>query len=62
MIKIICEDPHKDVVKETVCKNCGVTLGYTPNEVKDGVETDYGGGRESYRYIVCPRCTHKVRV
>lgn len=32
-IKIISKEPDKSVVKRCVCKNCGATLEYTPNDV-----------------------------
>lgn len=61
-IRIIDTQPHKSVVKEIVCRNCGVTLEYTPNDVKDYISHDYGGGSDTYYYIPCPSCNHKVSI
>lgn len=62
MIKIIDTKPHKSVVKEVVCKNCGSTLEYTPSDVKRDYSTDYTGDRDYYNYINCPSCSHKIVV
>jgi 5-methylcytosine-specific restriction endonuclease McrA len=61
-IRIIDDKPHKSVVKEQVCTNCGVTLEYVPADVKEFVHHDYGGGSDVVRYIVCPKCQHQQRV
>lgn len=60
MVTVVSTVPHPSVVKETVCKNCGSTLQYVPADIKEEVHTDYGGGRETYYYITCPPCGHKV--
>lgn len=62
MVKVIDKEPHKSVVKEKVCRNCGVTLSYVPMEVKTKKHYDYGGGCDSYDYIDCPNCEKKVEV
>jgi hypothetical protein len=61
-IRIIDPNPHKSVVKEAICQNCGVTLEYTPSDVKEQVVTDYGGGSDMVKWIDCPKCGHDVRV
>lgn len=61
-VKIIDTQPHKSVVKETVCGNCGVTLQYVPNDVKKYVHHDYGGGSDMVYYIDCPACSKQVNV
>jgi hypothetical protein len=33
-IRIIDPGPHKSVVKEVICQNCGATLEYTPADVQ----------------------------
>jgi len=60
MIKIIKDTPHPTVVKEAICRNCGVTLEYTPHDVQSYVSHDYGGGADTVRYIPCPKCGHQV--
>ena len=62
MIRIIDETPHKSVVKEAICGNCGVTIEYTPNEVKSSTHHDYGGGNDTYYHVVCPKCNHQINV
>jgi hypothetical protein len=61
-IKIIDDKPHKSVVKKRICDNCGVTLEYTPNDVKTTTYQDYGGGSDSYDYITCPNCKRRIEV
>jgi len=62
MVKILNEEPHKSVIKEDICRKCGVTLSYVPMEVKEGYTSDYLGDRDYYKYIVCPNCKNNVRV
>ena len=62
MVTVVSTVPHPSVVKEVVCRNCGATLNYVPMDIKEEVHTDYGGGRETYRYIQCPPCGHKQTV
>ena len=62
MIKIIDTKPHKSVVKEVVCKNCGSTLEYTPADIERSYSTDYTGGRDYYNFIKCPCCYKEVGV
>jgi hypothetical protein len=61
-MRIIDPTPHKSVEKETVCRNCGVTLAYVPNDVKSETHCDYGGGSDTYRHVMCPSCNHKTGV
>lgn len=62
MIRIVNKEPHKDVLKEVVCSNCGVTLEYTPNDVRTEIRKDYTGCGETYKTIDCPNCSHQVNV
>lgn len=61
-VKIVNIVPDASVVKEVICRNCGVKLSYVPNDVKSEVHTDYGGGRDTYKHIDCPNCNKKVTV
>lgn len=60
MIQVLDPKPHKSVVKEVICCNCGVTLSYTPNDVQKRVIVDYGGGRDTIRFINCPPCGNEL--
>lgn len=57
-IQVIDKGPHKSVVKEVVCTNCGATLAYTPSDVYTQVVRDYGGGADDVSTIRCPQCEH----
>lgn len=62
MVVIVNKDPHKSVVKEVICRKCGVTLSYVPIDIKESYSTDYTGGRDTYYFIKCPSCEHQVIV
>jgi hypothetical protein len=61
-IRIINEVPHPTVVKEVICKNCGVTLEYTPADVEINKYTDIDGGRGVQGLIGCPKCSKPIIV
>lgn len=61
-VVIINETPDASVVKRTVCRNCGCTLEYVPNDIKEDSTTDYTGGKDIYYYIRCPKCRNEVHV
>ena len=62
MVRIVKVEPHPTVVKEAICKGCGATLEYVPNEVVSEYHRDYDGGGDTYYHIVCPNCNKKVNV
>lgn len=62
MVKVVSTVPHKSVVKEVVCHNCGATLEYVPADVKSKYVRDYGGGGDTVKTIQCPNCSHTVDV
>jgi DNA-directed RNA polymerase subunit RPC12/RpoP len=62
MVKVISTDPHRSVVKEIVCKNCGATLQYVPKDIESERHYDYLGDSDEYRFIKCPPCGNKVGV
>lgn len=59
-VRIIEERPDPNVVKQVVCRNCGVKLEYLPIDVKEYSGTDYSGGPDGHRWIDCPKCSKKV--
>lgn len=60
MVKVISTVPHKSVVKEVVCKHCGATLEYTPNDVVENHWKDYSGDSNITQFIVCPNCSKEA--
>jgi DNA-directed RNA polymerase subunit RPC12/RpoP len=62
MVTVVSTVPHPTVVKEVVCKNCGVTLSYVPKDIESRSYKDYGGGSDTDYYITCPPCGSKVFV
>ena len=61
-VKIVDEIPHESVVKKVVCRNCGITLEYVPNDVKSRSHTDYSGTADTYYFIDCLKCQKPVEV
>jgi hypothetical protein len=61
-VKIIKMEPDPQVVRQTVCFNCGVTLEYVPNDIKNRVHRDYTGDSDTVYYIDCAACNQQVRV
>lgn len=59
-IRIVNEVPDPSVVKNVICRKCGVKLEYTPNDVHEQSYTDYSGSRETQRSIHCPKCHHTI--
>ncbi len=62
MVQIIRIEPDKSVTKERVCRSCGVTLSYVPNDIKEDYDCDYTGDKDYYKYIICPNCNKRVIV
>jgi DNA-directed RNA polymerase subunit RPC12/RpoP len=59
-VQIIDPKPHHSVVKEVLCRDCGVKLSYTPNDIKRKSHTDYTGGTDEYKTIKCPSCSNTI--
>lgn len=55
MVKIIKSEPDNSVVKRIICKHCGSTLEYVPNDIKKRNEIS-NGCLEGCKYIVCANC------
>ena len=62
MVTVVSTNPHPSVVKETVCRNCGATLQYVPNDIREEKSRDYTGCVDIDHYIQCPPCGKKVYV
>jgi DNA-directed RNA polymerase subunit RPC12/RpoP len=52
----------KDCEKTVIHTDCGAKIGYYLNEVKSYIKEDYGGGKDTVYYIICPNCGQKVVV
>lgn len=48
--------------KKTTHSDCGAVISYFKNEVQSAVHYDYGGGSDTWYYIICPNCGKKVEV
>lgn len=60
VVRIVEEKPDPSVVKKVICRNCGVTLEYVPNDVKSCHGTDYSGGPDGHEWVDCPKCNRKA--
>lgn len=62
-VRVIEEKPDPSVVKQVICRNCGVKLEYTPQDVKEGHRgRDISGGPDGNDYITCANCFGRVIV
>lgn len=43
-------------------KACGALLEVTGLDIKSGIHHDYGGGSDTYYYVVCPICGAKTEI
>lgn len=61
MVRIVKLKPAKEVKKRCVCKGCGATLEYVPNDVKEyhGMRS-ISGGPDGSEWIDCPNCSKQV--
>lgn len=59
-VRIVKEEPDPKVVKKKVCRNCGVTIEYLLLDIQEFSKTDYAGGTETWRAIVCPKCKNQI--
>ncbi len=59
MVQIVGRDESQ--VFECTCRSCASRLRYTRSEVQTLSYTDYGGGRDTVWYIVCPGCGKQVQ-
>lgn len=62
MVTVVSTVPHPSVEKEVVCRGCGATLKYVPNDIKAHTTRDYTGCMDTDYYISCPPCGNKVYV
>jgi len=60
MARVIRIEPELE--KTVTHKKCGALVGYYPKEVQSGTYHDYGGGSDTWYYIICPNCGERVEV
>lgn len=61
-IKIVDEGPDPSVIKEVICKRCGVKLSYLPIDIETKNYRDIDGGSDSMSFITCPKCKNTIVV
>ena len=61
-VKVVKSEPDPEVVKRVVCRHCGVTLEYVPNDMKRYDGRDMGGDPDGYEWVDCPSCNQQVVV
>jgi hypothetical protein len=59
-IRIIEKKPDKSVLKEVICRNCGVKLEYTPNDIRKYEGRDISGGPDGSWWITYPKCRERI--
>ena len=60
MVRVVSSIPDHSVVKQVVCRHCGITLEYVPNDVKEDHGKDYSGGAYQQEWVDCPQCSKKA--
>lgn len=55
-MKVLNMNPHPSVVRQLVCKSCGSTLEYVPQDIKLRVDVSYDCSRDVVHFITCPVC------
>lgn len=59
-VRIIGESPQ--AMRQATCSNCAAVLEFTDADTKFDTSHDYAGGSDTYRILVCPRCTNTLHV
>jgi hypothetical protein len=54
MVEVVGRD--EKAKRRVTHSRCGMILEYYDREVRSQRYTDYGGGSETYYFIVCPEC------
>lgn len=62
MVRVVNEQPDPSVVKQIICRKCGVKLEYLPIDVKSYHGRDISGGPDGREWIDCPRCHNEVTI
>jgi hypothetical protein len=57
-IEVIGKD--ESAKKKTTCRNCASVLVYTDADTQRETRTDYTGGSDIYKMLICPECKNKI--
>lgn len=60
MVEIVGEDTQKK--RKVTCWNCLSILQYTLFDTSLKTCKDYGGGIDSFRILICPKCNSMLDV
>lgn len=60
MAKVIGFNPK--LMKQCTCKKCAAIIEYSPHELKEHVERDYGGGCDVVNVLLCPNCGNSIKL
>jgi len=60
-VRVINEIPDKSVLKEEICKMCGIAIEYAPIDVRSQRVTCFDES-ETFRWVGCPKCKSKITV
>jgi RNase P subunit RPR2 len=60
-IRIVETKPDPSVIKQVICKNCGVKLEYLPIDAQHKTYTSFGD-TESYSCITCLNCAEEITI
>jgi hypothetical protein len=60
MARTINKKPSPKVEKQVDCQNCGATIAYVGNDIKEYHGTDMGGGPDGREWVVCPNCKKDI--
>lgn len=55
MVTVVSTVPHKSVVKEAICRECGATLSYVPKDIEVR-RVSHCGHVDTEYFIKCPAC------
>ena len=58
-VKIVDPNPDPSIIKNVICKMCGVKLSYVPNDI-DKETTSCCGDSTTRDFITCANCKHKI--
>lgn len=59
-MRIKDKTPHPSVLKEAICRNCGATVEFVSNDVKERKWKDYTGEQCGGEYIECPNYNKNI--